>query len=319
MLKRSLINGLCWILVALMFSGCGTSGMNPETTAVYVESGSEIVIHGEPRLERPLWETDGDTLTVDEMLERVDCIVDAKFMGYYYMADHDKLAFQITNVYRGEFNEANEVILVNPLEIYGYLNLEPGERPSYKLGQEFLLFLSKYEASVYFPHDQYGQWGDYYLNETSKQWDEVHAYVEQQIAAGVGPEKKEEKEEQKFTASSELAEILALAPDVFVMSVDALFGGDVNISTENYWCTVTQVLKGEPNQNGTVLIPLFEGSVKIGESYVFLVRPATEDSYIYHLVSSKHSVFTMEEAQQLPELAALLENAVPYNAPDAAE
>lgn len=322
-MKRNCMNIICLLIVIFILSGCGTSGMNPETTAVYVESGSEIVIHGEVGRERPGWDADVLTLTVDEMLERVEYIVDAEFVGYYYLTDHDKLAFRITKIYRGEFDEANEVILVNPLDNFEYLNLPIGERPSYELGQEFLLFLGKREASVYFPHDQYTQRGQYYLNESSEQWDEVHAYVAQQIAAGVGPQSTASSvissEKQTFTTSENLADSLALAEDMFVVRVDSSLGGDVNVSTVNYWCTVTQVLKGEPPSDGKFIIPLPQGNVKVGENYIFLMKPASEDKLIYHLVSIQSSVFTPEEAQQLPELAALLENAVPYTAPDAVE
>lgn len=322
-MKRNCINIICLLMVIFILSGCGTSGMNPETTAVYVESGSEIVIHGEPRLERPLWESDVLTLTVDEMLERLEYIVDAEFVGYYYLTDHDKLAFRITKIYRGAFDEANEVILVNPLDNFGYLNLEPGERPSYELGQEFLLFLGKHEASVYFPHNQYNQRGQYYLNESSEQWDEVHAYVEQQIAAGVGPQSTASSaissEEQTFTTSENLADSLGLTQDAFVVKIGYQVAKDVNVSVVSYRCTVTQTLKGIPNNGGEIIVPFPEGSVKEGESYVVLLKPLDESSEIYRLVSLTNSVFPLEEAQQLPELAVLLENAVPYNAPDAAE
>ncbi|MDR2728873.1 MAG: hypothetical protein LBB56_07050 [Chitinispirillales bacterium] len=75
-------------------------------------------------------------------------------------------------------------------------------------------------------------------------------------------------------------------------------------TTDKYYCTVIETIKGNISVNSNVFMVFFADTVKPGEQYIIAIQPVEEGSNMYNLTSKK-SLFKME---QLDEIMRIIEN-----------
>ena len=298
------IRYLCVLLCAcLLFTGCAAAG-----TAVY--DGRTVTF------EEPTWpETEDEIfvsmaeLTMEQVVSGASHIVDAEFLGFYAWekAGETHLLFELNQIYKGAFEEKKPRIYVTKL--FSDYRLDPGEKETYEVGKNYMLFLEKH-ISVYYDYDIYAQTGQVYMPEGRHNWEATHAETKKLLATvkntaydAVGI---------RFTTSEKMKDVVDSADGVFVVRVDKRWGNVPKTSfTTQYRCSVTKTLKGEPNNQGYLVITFFNDTVELGKEYVVLINSAETKSFFYGL-ASKNSLFTLEEAEEIPELKVLLDQAEDY-------
>lgn len=164
-------------------------------------------------------------------------------------------------------------------------------------GENVILFLSGYD-SVYQDHVLYTLMD---IAEDTEAERELIASLCADVApdpAGGG---------RKFTRSDDIEDILEVTESIFFVRPEEVFVVGTQAPTTTYTCTVLSWLRGEP-EFSEILITFFNDTVTIGGRYLVLLAEHRERSRIYTL-SSPYSVMTQDEAAQIPELRALLEEA----------
>lgn len=299
------IRYLCVLLCAcLLFTGCAAAG-----TAVY--DGRTVTY------EEPTWpETEDEIfvnmaeLTMEQVVSGASHIVDAEFLGFYASEKlgETHLLFQVNQIYKGAFEEKKPRIYVTKL--FSDYRLDPGEKETYEVGKNYMLFLEKH-ISVYYDYDIYAQTGQVYMPEGRHNWEATHAETKELLATvkntaydAVGI---------RFTTSEKMKDVVDSAEGVFVVRVDKVW---THLQTEKdytlqYRCSVTKTLKGTPNNQGDIIITFIKDAVELGKEYVVLINSAETKSFFYGL-ASKNSLFTLEEAEEIPELKTLLDGAKDY-------
>lgn len=316
-MKKATIWMICILLLASLLGGCASAeipaGEVPETTAVYPDSfGEELVIYAKPSGRMKTEMTDVMHTTLDWVVATDTHIVDAEFLGYHYGVN-DELVFRVIKTYKGSFAAKNEVIYVQ--ELNSNWRLDPGEEAVYEIGKQYMLFLEKF-TSVYY-HDLYGQCGEIYLPETDEDWEKIHKETQELLNAGTSRDQITAGNDLQtgipYTDSTEINAILRQSSSVFVVEPESVFLVPEGNITTVYRCKVTQTITGTPNNNGSILIPFFNDTVEIGEKYIVMLNSGGTGSEVYAL-ASMDAVFALEEAAEVPELSALLEEAVDYSA-----
>lgn len=289
------------LLCALLLAGCGTE-VDPAGTAVY---DGRTVYMSEPEMDEYYVIWDVAEITFEEAVARDTHIVDAKFLGFYPAEKEVQLLFQVKKVYKGAFREKNELIYVTKLR--SDYRLEPGEEETYEVGKEYMLFLAK-TSSVYLDYDVYKPLGQIYMPETSPKWKETHSLVKKLLKEA---ESEVTGEEIPFTRSKEVGDAVAIAENIFVVRVEKLQSPSMGKLCKDYLCRVTQTVRNQPKRNGEIYITFFADSVEVGGEYLVMLSRPTGRADGYTL-ASPNSVFTLEAAEEIPELAALLAQATEY-------
>ncbi|MCR5648527.1 MAG: M56 family metallopeptidase, partial [Oscillospiraceae bacterium] len=188
----------------------------------------------------------------------------------------------------------------------GYVDL-PSAMPV--SGDDVILFLSGYD-SVYQEHVLY------ILTDIAEDTEAERSLIAS-LCAGGAPDHDEDG--RKFTRSDDIGDILEVTESIFFVRPEEVFVVGTQAPTTTYTCTVLARLRGEPDpaevlgitadpEFSEILIPFFNDTVTIGGRYLVLLAEHRERSKIYTL-SSPYSVMTQEEAAQIPELRAILEEA----------
>jgi len=256
---------------------------------------SEVIDHDSSGTE------DYITYTFPEIVERSSHIVDAEFLG----AEGRKLHFRVTNIYKGSI-ENPESIFVERFD-WGYgFNLV-----SYNVGTTYMLCLT-HHPTVY-KQDCYAQMGRFYLPESKEVWDKVHAKIDvmmqdskysADVAYKCNP----------YTTSMEVADALEVANYFFVVRVDEKVNENEFHGTELYRCIILRTIGKRPNFRPTrneIYLDLFADTVESGTEYLVLLSKDNSSGQAISL-ASPNSVFTLEEAEAIPELKQLLEKAEDY-------
>lgn len=312
-MKRITIMMICMLLLASLLGGCAGTETPvdettevPETTAVYQNSlGKDLVIHPEPSGRMDFIMTDIIEFSFEESVNYSSHIVDAEFLGFYYGV-LDELVFRVNNIYKGNFDDPNEIIYVHKLE--STYRLEPGEEEIYKIGKEYMLFLNL-NASPYY-HDLYAQCGQLYMPEWDKDWDKTHTDTKKVLSSAANSSKNDAEDGEQYTVpytdSAEVNMLLEQSDSVFVVEPESIFSVPDGDITTVYRCKVKMVITGTPNNNGSILIPFFNDTVEIGEKYVVMLNSTGEESEVYAL-SGINGVFSFQEAQYHSVLGPLMQ------------
>lgn len=255
-----------------------------------------------PQPKRIVQHTDGRELSLEEMVDNATHITDAEYIGYevdeYGVA---RFKFKPVNTIMGTFD--SDIIYA-----------VTGEKLEEKCteGKVYMIFLEQID-SVYSDVQQYGFIQPQKKQLTAeddgwqKQHDDVKAILESnpQLYQNDG-------EEKTFTLSNDMDEILNCSAHIFKVRVDNVFTESTIAPTTVYECSVTATLKSKPvNDNGNLLINMFNDTVEVGKEYIVLLSDAQESAPVYTL-SSRNSVYTPEEAEQIPQLKEFLSNAEEY-------
>lgn len=292
-----------FLLCAVMLAGCAAE-VDPEGTAVY---DGRTVYMSEPEMDEYYTIWDMAEISFEEAVAQDTHIVDAEFLGFYPAEKEVQLLFQVKKVYKGTFREKNELIYVTKLR--SDYRLEPGEVETYQVGREYMLFLAK-TSSVYLDYDVYKPLGQIYMPETSPKWKETHSNVKKLLKES---ESEAAGEEILFTRSKAVGDAVAIAENIFIVRVEKLQSPSMGNLCKDYLCRVTQTVRNQPKQNEKTFITFFADSVEVGGEYlVMLSRPTGREDVSVYTLASPNSVFTLEAAEEIPELAALLAQATEY-------
>ena len=172
--------------------------------------------------------------------------------------------------------------------------LQPGDR---------VVLLANRHISVYYSHDIYTVAGALNTEAADK------ARVDSLLADAPSPERAYYGEE--YADSSDLGEILGMTECAFVVEVSALQDKGRTAPSVVGNCRVEQCLLGEPVYRD-IRIVFFQHTVEAGKQYLVLLR----DVEGLYTLSSRNSVYPLEEAWEIPELWTMLEKAKGVDAPE---
>lgn len=276
---------LCVVFLLFALAGCGREEA-PTVTGVY-ESEDRI------------------PLSEEEAMAYATHIVKAEYLGTEVSEYGTKLRFAPKEAIKGKLDaEKDKVIYVQPR------TGEAASKDAYAVGEQYLLFLEK-NISVY--HDDvYIQLSELLISSKDSRWED-YCKRAASSAEKAGTETPDSYG-NKFTNSNNLSEIVAFAENIFVVSVDSVFGESKINPTTVYRCTIRKTAKNQPVQDDEILITLFNGTVETGKEYLVLLADATESAPVYTLAAKEGCVYDIETAKSVPELAALLEQAEDYSA-----
>ena len=241
------------------------------------------------------------SLSYPEIVSQATHILNAEYLGTETTEYGTELMFRPTTLYKGEIED--EIIYVSL-----FLDEDKRQEANYDPGTRYLLFLEK-NKSVYYEHDKYVQLGELYIPETEEAWNVY--YEEMQTAIETERSVAPESYGNEFTNSENIKEILAIANHIFLIEVESVYVESTKAPTTVYECKVKKTILNSPLQEGSIFITFYNDTVEIGSEYVVLLSDATKTAPIYTL-ASRQGVYTWEEAEQIAELAELLEEAVPY-------
>lgn len=239
--------------------------------------------------------------TLPEIVERSSHIVDAEFLG----AEGRKLHFKVTNIYKGSIENPESIFVERFDSGYGF-NLV-----SYNVGTTYMLCL-RHHPTVY-KQDCYAQVDRFYLPESKDVWDKVHAKIavmlqDSKYSADVVYECN------PYTTSMEVADALEVANYIFVVKVEAKGITTEFHGTEMNYCKILKTIGKKPNfrpANQEIVLEFFADTVERETEYLVLLSKGDSTGQNYSL-ASPNSVFTIEEAEAIPELKELLKNAKDY-------
>lgn len=262
-----------------------------------------IYNHAEGTNEMPFSEEDHIKLSFDEVVSQATHIIEAEYVGDYISEYDHELMFNPVKVLKGQLDtDDNSIIYVQSL-----LEVQK-ELSEYNKDETYLLFLEK-NSSVYYEHDKYVQLGDLQLSSNDSEWQEHYKRVEtaltdlkNQAPTSYGVE---------YTNSTDMREILSVSKNIFVVKIEEIYAKSTVSPTTVYHSNVTKTIKNTP-VDGNILITFFNDTVEIGGEYVVLLADATDTAPVYSL-SSKESVYTLEEAYKIPELEELMKESIDFD------
>ena len=296
--KRYGIVMLVILLCLTAIGGCAVGDEVPEATP---EATTQIP------LDELLLASGGSSLndyilyTFSETVEYSSHIVDAEFLG----AEGRKLHFKVTNIYKGSIENPDSIYVHRFDWGYGF------NMVSYDVGSTYMLCLT-HHPTVY-KEDCYSQTGRFYLPERKDIWDRVH----QEIVSMMQDSKYSAamvRDGDPYTTSAELGDGLEVANCIYVVRPDEKVNADEFHGTELYRCKLLKTLRNRPSvrpKGKEIYIDFFEGTVEAGKEYVVLLSNADLATPNYSL-ASPNSIFTIEEAESIPELKQLLANGKDY-------
>lgn len=246
-------------------------------------------------------ENDEIELSLNEITSQATHIVDAKYVGEYQSEYGNELMFKPVKLLKGEINTNDEkTIYVQPESEQDVV--------VYKENEMYMLFLEK-NSSVYYEHDKYVQINNIKVSANDHNWDPYHDQAQtildkhsDTVPSSYGSE---------YTHSTNINDILEVSENIFVVKIKDVYSKSNIAPTTVYQSSVIKTIRNTPSDSGNILITLFNDTVNIGDEYVVLLADATDSAPVYTL-SSKNSVYTLEEAQAIPELEMLLNDATEF-------
>ncbi len=232
-------------------------------------------------------------LSLSETMSQSTHIIAAVYLG----ESDGEMLFRPATVYKGTL-EDDETEQINVL----YDDAD-AEEIGFVEGTEYLIFLDK-TVSVYFDHTRFYLQSINLITEETDFYADYLAQAEENAAASEG---EAGYSGTAFTTATDPDEIAAFASNIFVITIDSIYG--TGTATNVYNCTVTQVLRGAqvPDEDDDVTIPFFVDTVTVGEEYVVLLGDATDTAPIYTIAAKTGAIYTLEQAQAIDALAALLD------------
>ncbi len=107
--------------------------------------------------------------------------------------------------------------------------------------------------------------------------------------------------------SENIDEILRGSPIVAKILVEELEYSTRSslLDIDVYWCTITEILKGEPDPDKKVIITFFADTVNKGEEYIVaikIINDGDENSSPSAYLTSKNSLFDVTEIEAYMDL-----------------
>jgi len=237
-------------------------------------------------------------LTFEEMIGYSTHIVTAMFVGPEKVDNLDVLRFTIVDVMKGQL-ENETIFVIAPDYDYDGTIIELRYFP----GETYTLFLER-NTSLYYSSDRYVCLSVSEKDKTDeeKTRDILRRYADGSLTLGI---EIPDEYGSGFTMSDDIADILRVSSDIHEIEVLSVFVESTHAPTTVYNCRINRTMLGSP-ESSEILIVFFNDSVEINGEYIVLLVQVDEGSLIYNL-SSKNSVYTLQEAAKIPELAVFLE------------
>ena len=185
-------------------------------------------------------------------------------------------------------------------------------QPVFVQGTKYLLSLEKH-ISVHFAHNRYVALDPFFAQDVEN-WEELLLRADQigKETAGKGSEYYG----SQFTESADPDVIAEFASNIFIVRIDGItskeYADSQNISTYLYKCTVLKTYRNLPTFGSQISMTLAKNSVTVGGTYVVLLADATKTAPIYLPASKGKSVYSVDEVEDIPVLAAIVRDAVEY-------
>lgn len=240
-------------------------------------------------------------LSFDEIVTLSTHILDAEYAGVSSTKYGSELMFKPISLIKGAIED--EIIYVP------FTPSSPDEQIEYIINETYVLFLEK-NSSVYYEHDKYVQLDEIHISSTSDEWKTVHERASTILSKSRSKANVLEGYGVAHTNSASMKDILDFSENIFEVQIMGIYAESTVTPTTVYNCNVVKTLKNVPDNN-SILITMFNDTVKIGEKYVVLLADASETAPVYTL-SSKNSVYPCVDAEKIPELTELCQNATAF-------
>ena len=238
---------------------------------------------------------DSERSAEDAMIAKCTHVIAAKYAGRVPAYCDEELEFIPVEVLKGTVEEPG--VHVQAGSAYFQYHKEP------EAGEAVILVGNRH-TSIYYPHDIYT------VGAILKDTPEERERIEEVLRTAPPVERTHYGPE--ITYSDDMEDILAATGLVFLVEPTAVGDHGVYAPTVLCKCRVLQAYVGQPIYS-EINIVFFEDTVAVGNEYLVLVNQI-DDGNIYNL-SSRNSVYTLEEAMKIEELRALMESAEPVTAP----
>jgi len=253
----------------------------------------------------PSSEADSVKISFNETVANATHVIDAEYVGDYTSEYGSEHMFKPIKVLKGEVDiDVNSVIYVQPLSDHSEEETVP-----YKKNEQYMLFLEK-NISVYYEHDKYVQIGELHLSSNDSKWEKYH--VQLQTALVELDNSAPSNYGVDYTNSKEIKDILEVSQNIFVVKIEDIYAKSTVTPTTVYRSSVTKTIRNTPVEDGNILITLFNDTVDIGGEYVILLADATDTAPVYTLASKNYSVYSFDEAEKIPALKKLLNEATTF-------
>ena len=231
----------------------------------------------------------------ERLIRQCTHIVKAEYAGTEAWDRGDMLVFIPLETWKGEIREERIYLQAEDPVLLG--------RQGFRRGDRVILLLNRH-ISVYWPQDIYTAAGGYEPGALEKE------RVDALLADAPPPEKDHYGVE--YTLSRDVKEILEATECVFAVEPVSVSFPEGK-GTVTWLCRVQAALRGQPVYR-EIHIVFFPGDVEEGEKYLVLLNQV--DRGTLYVLSSRNSVYPMEEAGEMEEFAALLALAGEVTAPD---
>lgn len=271
-------------------------------------------------LREPKYSAEEEYISFDEAINSSYCIVSATLKEIIENDDFREYLFLLEKSLKGDMDVDHFYVT----EGYGEIHVKEIDQnystvePRFSVGGQYILLLSK-TTSVYFDHDKYMCLGDSLIqidnnnkfvkfqmydkdidigirdiNELKAYIDKVSTLVKIVEAYGV-----------PFTKSDKLSEIVTVSNYIVHVKIGSISIKAPNSNRDTYYCNVIKNFKGSTDEK--IQVVLFKGTVTEGEEYILLLNKESGNSLLYTL-SSRNSVISFNQTDQIKQLYELLEN-----------
>lgn len=236
--------------------------------------------------------------TFDEAAAHSTDIVEAESTGKesFNSSEQAELIFKIEKSHKGSSSVGAEICVVPYVDYY--------PEKLYEEGKTYLLLLQRF-STVYREYDKYLVLDEQVISSSDAGWDSAVAAVK---AIPLESDKTPTYSIGKYTDSDKLSEIIDFANRIFVVTIDSVMVESTIQPTTVYNCTVIGTVKGMPENDGKILITLFNDTVEVGGEYVCMLS-GSEGSIIYTL-AAEDGVYPVDSSAT--EIKNLLNEAQAY-------
>lgn len=233
-------------------------------------------------------------------LERFICncthIVKAKYDGIVSAYHGEELVFTPLEEWKGTIGD-EQIYIQSEDHLF-----QSGQIP--QLGEIVVLMINRH-ISVYYPHDIYTVSGIF-----------EYGSIEQEYINSVLDESAPTEREyygESYTLSDNITNIINSAECIFVVKPTYVSAIGVYSPTVTYKCRVLCALQDQPVYKD-IHIVFFQDDVKIAEEYLVLLNNV--DNGTLYTLSSRNSVYSLEDAEEIEELKYLIDHAGEVTAPE---
>lgn len=277
---------LCFLLILFLLTGCDSSTNEAKNSSGGGKSNPDTAL------------SDSVDLAYAEAAALATHVITATFLGTEEVNGNTEYRFHPETILKGTLpaEETSQIFLVSDKVL------------SYIPNTCYLLVLEK-NVSVYYPHSRFVSIYEPLIAQDDAAWSDYQA-----VAAASGTPNAESYG-NAYTEASDPETVSAFATDIYVATVAAVFA-EGRDNTTTYRCIVTKTIRNQPGNTGYIFITLQNGTVTVGNEYLFLLSDTSGSAPVYSVASRNGSVYGLDEAASVPVLAKLLSGAADYTAVD---